>query len=77
MVTVLILPMSLANGQSFLHVQNTSTSKPQIARAANVLYIKMPSSADGNYFKLTLFTTKNKVFGSVITVKPNKTAKIN
>ena len=73
-LSILVLPINLANGQGFLNVQSASTSKPQIARAANTLYIKMPSSTTGNYFKLTLFTNKNKVFGSVITVKPGKTA---
>jgi hypothetical protein len=63
-LSILTLPISIASAQELLSAQSTSTPKPQIARAANSLYIKMPSSTNGNYFKLTLYTNKNKAFGS-------------
>jgi len=55
----------------------TTITKPQYSKIGTSLYIKMPTTAKGNYFKLTLLTKKGKTYSSAIKLQPNTVAAID
>ena len=68
---------SQASAVTFHNAQAVSSTKPVYAKVGSVLYIKMPTTAKGNYFTLTLLSKKGTKYGSAIKLKPGSVAVID